>query len=156
MDLYSCTDNEQSKRYGLEVRAMELSNREYQHRFDKFNDSRTMKKPPSSGRIFSGYLVVRNLEKKSQYETWIPVDGFEESYQKIPDKVKRQNQNMTLINLELLNSLLSSEITSKEDEIKHAVKNEGYDKAAKLGHIKEGLRKAKFLANSGDCHVKNT
>lgn len=62
---------------------------------------------------------------------------------------------MTHIDLDLLNSLLSSEITSKEDEIKHAVKNEWYDKAAKLDRIKEGLRKAKLLANSGDCHVEN-
>lgn len=63
---------------------------------------------------------------------------------------------MPHIDLELLNSLLSSEIQSKEDEIKHAVKNEQYDKAAKLDHQKEGLRKAKFLANSGDCHVEKT
>ena len=63
---------------------------------------------------------------------------------------------MAHIDLELLNSLLSSEITTKEDEIKHAVKNEWYDKAAKLDHVKEGLRKAKFLANSGDCHVKQS
>jgi len=63
---------------------------------------------------------------------------------------------MAHIDLELLNSLLSSEITSKEDEIKHAVKNEWYDKAAQLNHEKEGLRKAKFLANSGDCHVEKS
>ena len=44
---------------------------------------------------------------------------------------------MAHIDLELLNSLLSSEITSKEDEIKHAVKSEWYDKAAKLDHIKK-------------------
>jgi hypothetical protein len=61
---------------------------------------------------------------------------------------------MVHIDLELLNSLLTSEMKSKEADIKHAVKNEWYDKAAKLNHEKEGLRKAKFLANSGDCHVQ--
>jgi hypothetical protein len=42
-----------------------------------------MKKPPSCGRYFSGFLVVRNLGRKNQYETWMPEVVFEELYKKI-------------------------------------------------------------------------
>jgi len=80
MDEYVSIVPEVSKKYGSTVKAMALSNREYQHRFDKLSASRAMQSPPSSGRIFSGYLVVRNLGKSNQYETWIPEDGFIEVY----------------------------------------------------------------------------
>jgi hypothetical protein len=39
-----------------------------------------MKPPPRCGRIFPGVIVVRNLGKKGQYETWMPEDVFEEMY----------------------------------------------------------------------------
>lgn len=80
MDDYVSIDPETTKKYGSIVKAMPLSNREYQHRFDKLSSSRKMKPPPSSGRIFGGYLVVRNLGEAGQYETWIPEHGFEEVY----------------------------------------------------------------------------
>lgn len=80
MDDYVSIDPEVTEKYGPTVKAMALSNREYQHRFNKLSASRTMRSPPSSGRIFSGYLVVRNFGKSNQYETWIPDDGFDEVY----------------------------------------------------------------------------
>ncbi len=80
MDDYVSIDPEVSEKYGRTVKAMALSNREYQHRFDKLSASRTMRSPPRSGRIFPGYLVVRNFGKSNQYETWIPDDGFDEIY----------------------------------------------------------------------------
>ena len=80
MDDYIFIDPEASKKYGPKVKAMALSNREYQHRFDKLSSSRTMKPPPSSGRIFLGYLVVRNFGKSNQYETWMPDHGFDDVY----------------------------------------------------------------------------
>lgn len=61
---------------------------------------------------------------------------------------------MAQIDLDKFSAYLESEMSDLEAEIKHAVKNEWYDKAAKLAQVKEGVRKAKFLANSGDFHVK--
>jgi hypothetical protein len=80
MESYNCIESEEAKLYCAVVRAMQLSNREYQHRYDKLRKAINMKKPPSSGRIFSGYLVVRNLDKKSEYETWMPDNVFDEIY----------------------------------------------------------------------------
>lgn len=83
------TDNNVAKKYGKIVRAMVLSNREYQHRFDKLSNKFKMKEPPLSGRIFSGYIVVRNAGNKGEYETWMPDDVFEELYSK--DGISRSN-----------------------------------------------------------------
>tara|TARA_B110000196_G_C20747192_1_gene475912 strand:- start:194 stop:385 length:192 start_codon:yes stop_codon:yes gene_type:complete len=63
---------------------------------------------------------------------------------------------MPLIELDLLNDLLTSEIKSKEEEVKHAVKNEWYDKAAKLNNEIAGIKKASLFANSGDCHTSKS
>lgn len=63
MDDYVSIYPEVSRKYGPTVKPIPLSNREYQHRFDKLRASQTMRIPPSSGRIFSGYLVVINLKK---------------------------------------------------------------------------------------------
>ena len=82
MDEYVATDAEVSKRYGHIIRAIPISNREYRHRYDKLNNSREMKHPPSSDRIFPGYLVVRNLGSRTEYETWIPDDAFDDIYTK--------------------------------------------------------------------------
>jgi hypothetical protein len=60
---------------------------------------------------------------------------------------------MALIDLDKLNEMLDSQMASNEADIKHAVSNEWYDKAANLTIKNEGLSKAKFFANSGDCHV---
>ncbi|WP_421885024.1 hypothetical protein [Methylibium sp.] len=40
-----------------------------------------MKPPPSTGRIFPGYVVIRRLDEPDQYETWIPDLGFDDSYE---------------------------------------------------------------------------
>ncbi|HAW74331.1 MAG TPA: hypothetical protein DCW74_01180 [Alteromonas australica] len=80
---YKAVDREVGQSFGVVVLAVELSNREYQHRFDKLRDTHTMKKPPSSNRIFAGYLVVRNVGQKDQYETWMPEHVFIELYEKI-------------------------------------------------------------------------
>lgn len=81
MDEYLCIDPKIAKKYGRTVRAISISNREYQHRYDKLNSTRVMKEPPLSGRIFLGYLVVRNFGQPNQYETWIPDHAFEEIYE---------------------------------------------------------------------------
>lgn len=83
MQLYTAIDPKARDLYGHQVRAMELSNREYQHRFNKFSRSNNMKPPPSSGRIFAGYLVVRKLGSPDQYETWMPDHIFDEVYARI-------------------------------------------------------------------------
>lgn len=80
LSVFTASDKETSKRYGSHVKALFLSNREYQHRYDKLHKQHKMKRPPLSGRIFGGYLVVRNLNSKNEYETWIPDYAFEEIY----------------------------------------------------------------------------
>ena len=72
--------NRAASRYGKTVRAAQLSNVEYQMRFNKLRQAHRMKPPPGCGRIFMGYLVIRNLGKPDQYETWMPEDAFEELY----------------------------------------------------------------------------
>ena len=79
---YLAIDKDVSSKYGALVKASLLSNREYQHRYDRLHNSQKMKTPPLSGRIFQGYLVVRNLDCKNEYETWIPDHAFEEIYRK--------------------------------------------------------------------------
>ncbi|EQM66131.1 hypothetical protein L682_26910 [Aquipseudomonas alcaligenes OT 69] len=71
----------------LIVRACELSNREYGHRHQKLAKSNNMKHPPSADRIFAGYLVVRNIDTPTQYETWMPGHVFEDLYR--PAKAAR-------------------------------------------------------------------
>lgn len=78
---YVALQEDISARFGRVVRAMELSNREYGYRFERFCDANNMKSPPSSNiHITSGYLVVRNLGRRNQYETWIPHEVFQELY----------------------------------------------------------------------------
>jgi len=81
-DEFIAIENDTAKKFGKTVRAILLSNREYQHRYDKLHIEQKMKNPPLSGRIFQGYIVVRNIGKKSEYETWIPDSTFEEIYSK--------------------------------------------------------------------------
>jgi hypothetical protein len=78
--LYEALDMKVSARYGRTVRATSLSNIEYKLRFNRFGVTNNMKAPPSCGRIFPGYPVIRNLGSPDQYETWIPEDAFEEIY----------------------------------------------------------------------------
>ena len=80
MSLYIATDAGEAAKYGRTVRATELTNIEYKHRFERLKTENNMKPPPSCGRIFAGYLVVRKLGTSGQYETWMPPDAFEEIY----------------------------------------------------------------------------
>ena len=83
MQAYVATDRVVAQRYGKTVKATPLSNIEYKIRFDRLKRENNMKPPPSCGRIFPGYLVVRKLNTPAQYETWMPDDVFEEIYQTI-------------------------------------------------------------------------
>lgn len=77
---YVANDSETGTRYGKTVRAVQLSNVDYKTRFARFKRTNNMRAPPSCGRIFSGFLVVRNLGTPRPYETWMPEDVFEDLY----------------------------------------------------------------------------
>ena len=80
MPTYVATDAETASEYGRTVKATKLANVEYKIRFGKLQRENNMKPPPSCGRIFTGYLVVRRLGTPQQYETWMPDHAFEELY----------------------------------------------------------------------------
>ena len=81
MGTYLALDAQTARNYGKTVKATELSNVEYQTRFGRFERENNMKPPPSCGRIFMGYLVVRQVGTDQQYETWMPDDVFDELYE---------------------------------------------------------------------------
>lgn len=81
LSLYLASDNETAILYGEKVRAIEMSNVDYSIRYQKFSSEQKMKPPPRHGRIFAGYLVVRKLSSKDEYETWMPGDAFEDIYE---------------------------------------------------------------------------
>lgn len=81
MAVYCATDAETASRYGRRVKATPLSNAEYRTRFFRDSAANNMRGPPDGGRIFPGYLVVRKLGTKDQYETWMPDDVFEDIYE---------------------------------------------------------------------------
>ena len=80
MHLYDAIDRETSRMYGSKVRAAAISNVDYKVRFGKLSSSQEMKPPPSCGRIYPGFVVVRQLGTSRQYETWMPDHVFEELY----------------------------------------------------------------------------
>ena len=80
MAMYSARDPVTARNYGQRVKAVAISNRDYGYRYSRFKKGRAMRPPPSSGRIFLGYLVVRNLDTSEQYETWMPEHAFDELY----------------------------------------------------------------------------
>src|SRR6476619_2760755 len=80
MALFDAIHRHTARMYGARVRAAELSNVDYKMRFEKLASTQAMKDPPSCGRIFAGYVVVRRLGTPEQYETWMPGDVFEELY----------------------------------------------------------------------------
>ena len=82
MALFVATDAETASMYGSRVKAAEISNVDYKMRYAKFHASSSMKPPPSCGRIFMGYVVIRKLGRSGQYETWMPGHVFEELYSK--------------------------------------------------------------------------
>lgn len=81
-DEFVAQDRTTGRRYGERVKAIELANIQYKFRYQKLKVEKNMKPPPSTGRIFSGYLVVRKLGTPAQYETWMPGHVFHELYQK--------------------------------------------------------------------------
>jgi hypothetical protein len=80
MGTYVAIDPDAAANYGRTVRATETSNIEYKLRFDRWSRENNMKPPPSCGRIFMGFLVVRRLGTKHQYETWMPDHAFKDVY----------------------------------------------------------------------------
>lgn len=80
MAVFEALDSKTAVMYGRTVRAAEISNFDYKIRFSKYSSERKMSPPPSCGRIFLGYLVVRRLGSSDEYETWIPDHVFEELY----------------------------------------------------------------------------
>ncbi|GAA4409838.1 hypothetical protein GCM10023089_23400 [Quisquiliibacterium transsilvanicum] len=77
-----CPDayEETAERYGTKVQAASMANFEYAARHARFSKSTSMRPPPSIGRKFPGYLVVRKVGRRDQYETWMPESLFEELY----------------------------------------------------------------------------
>ena len=82
LEVYETNDKDVARKYGKRVKATELSNKEYKYRFDRFHLDHEMKPPPSSGRIFPGFLVIRKLGTPDEYETWMPDHVFDEIYAK--------------------------------------------------------------------------
>lgn len=80
MALFDAIERDTARKYGSKIKAYGVSNVDYKVRYGKLSSSQTMNPPPSCGRIFSGYLVVRKLGTPDQYETWMPDHVFEELY----------------------------------------------------------------------------
>ena len=80
LSTYTASDIEEARLYGKSVRAIEMSNAEYSARYRKLSSDRMMKPAPSHSRIFPGYLVVRKVGTKDEYETWMPDHVFDEIY----------------------------------------------------------------------------
>ena len=80
---YEAIDHETAKRFGRIVKATPLSNSEYDARFNRLYGVTSIKEPPSIGRKFLGYLVVRKVGTASQYETWMREEAFEELYRPV-------------------------------------------------------------------------
>lgn len=82
MATYAARDRETGRKYGLTVKAAEISNRDYSYRYSELSASQNMRPPPSSHmHIYLGYLVVRRFGTPAQYETWMPDHVFDELYE---------------------------------------------------------------------------
>lgn len=80
MTVYIARDRKTESRYGKKVLAVPIANIDFKTRYYQKVSHRRMQEPPSCGRIFLGYLVVRKLGTPLEYETWMPGDVFEELY----------------------------------------------------------------------------
>ena len=80
MATYVALDRKTAAEYGPKVLAVAIANIDFKRRFEKSLSHRHMQPPPSCGRIFLGYLVVRKWGTPSEYETWMPSVAFEELY----------------------------------------------------------------------------
>lgn len=81
--LFKAINPDVANRYGQTVMATSMGNFEYAARYSLMSKSNNMKEPPGIGRKFLGYLVIRRLCQPNQYETWMPEDAFEETYEPI-------------------------------------------------------------------------
>jgi hypothetical protein len=88
LPIYEALDVDEAREYGQTVRATAMSNAEYSERHKKFSGTRKMMPVPSHNRIFLGYLVIRKMGTKSEYETWMPDRVFEDLYVAVPDAEK--------------------------------------------------------------------
>jgi len=80
MERHEAIDETTADAYGRFVLSAELSNMEYELRFQRLNGSRAMKAPPSAKRVLPGHLVVRHPGQPDQYETWMPDHVFADLY----------------------------------------------------------------------------
>ena len=84
MEAFSALQSDVGRKYGTTIKALGLTNREYNQRFQKLAIANNMKPPPGSNiHIMPGYLVVRRLGLQGQYETWMPDHVFDELYVKL-------------------------------------------------------------------------
>lgn len=88
LPIYEALDVDEAAEYGQTVLATAMSNVDYAERHKKFSNNRKMMPAPSHQRIFLGYLVIRKMGTKSEYETWIPDHVFEDLYVASPDANK--------------------------------------------------------------------
>jgi len=77
---FEALDDEVAAKCGRLVKALPMTNRAYGRRHLELAQQNNMKPPPRSARIFPGYVVIRNLGRKGQYETWMPDEAFEHTY----------------------------------------------------------------------------
>jgi len=66
MGKYIAKDKQTAKQFGKVVKATDLTNVEFKTRFSRLYEDQRMRNPPSCGRFFPGFLVVRNLGCKNQ------------------------------------------------------------------------------------------
>ena len=117
---YIAIDRETARRFGKMVKATPLSNSEYNTRFNRLHDDINMKEPPSIGRKFIGYLVVRKFGTASQYETWMPEDIFEELYRPVGEGREHSLESAN----DLIHGLLPGVPAEVLDQYRRAAGNE--------------------------------
>lgn len=89
MNLYKARDRKTAQLYGATVAAAQIANVDFKTRHAKYANERKMSPPPSCGRIFLGYLVVRRLDTPEEYETWMPDMVFDELYEPLEPEDSR-------------------------------------------------------------------
>lgn len=80
MQRHEAIDDTTADAYGRFVLSTDLSNLEYELRFQRLNGTRAMKAPPRAKRVLPGRLVVRHPGQPDQYETWMPEHVFADLY----------------------------------------------------------------------------
>ncbi len=80
LPLYRALDAETASRYGAFAKAIPMANFEYTARHARFSRTASMRPPPNSARKFPGFLVVRKIGRRDEYETWMPEAVFSDLY----------------------------------------------------------------------------